>query len=76
VGLEKNVWTLKRTLLQTEVSVVGVQGMGGLGKTTLALAISKSSTWKYLDSESLSNWRLYISYKDLSVHHCNPRLFQ
>jgi hypothetical protein len=46
VGLENHVWTLKRTLLQTEVSVVGVQGMGGLGKTTLALALSNDKEIK------------------------------
>jgi hypothetical protein len=39
VGLEKNIVNLKRILLQREVSVVGVQGMGGVGKTTMALAL-------------------------------------
>jgi hypothetical protein len=39
VGLEKNIWNLKRILLQREVSVVGMQCMGGAGKTTMALAL-------------------------------------
>ena len=32
LGLEENIWNLKRILLQRDVSVVGVQGMGALAK--------------------------------------------
>ncbi|KAH9319578.1 hypothetical protein KI387_021347, partial [Taxus chinensis] len=39
VGLEKSIRDLKEVLFQSEVSVVGVQCMGGGGKTTLALAL-------------------------------------
>ncbi|KAH9319576.1 hypothetical protein KI387_021345 [Taxus chinensis] len=39
VGLEKSVGDLKKLLFQSEVSVVGVQCMGGGGKTTLAQAL-------------------------------------
>lgn len=40
VGLEENIWNLKRILLRRDVSVLGVQGMGGVGKTTMAMALS------------------------------------
>ncbi|XP_059074885.1 probable disease resistance protein At4g33300 [Cryptomeria japonica] len=39
VGLEKSIGDLKGHLFNNEVSVVGVQCMGGGGKTTLALAL-------------------------------------
>ncbi|XP_059075607.1 putative disease resistance protein At5g47280 [Cryptomeria japonica] len=39
VGLEKPIAEVKELLFNTEVSVVGVQCMGGGGKTTLALAL-------------------------------------
>lgn len=39
VGLEKCIGDLRRTLLEKNVSIVGVQSMGGGGKTTLALAL-------------------------------------
>ncbi|GLJ19855.1 hypothetical protein SUGI_0359790 [Cryptomeria japonica] len=39
VGLEKAIGDLKRPFFQNEVVVVGVQFMGGVGKTTLALAL-------------------------------------
>lgn len=39
VGLENNIWNLKRILFQKEVSLVAVQGMGGIGKTTMALSL-------------------------------------
>eukprot|EP00253_Pinus_taeda_P001876 PITA_01876 len=39
VGLEKNIVNVKGILLQREVSVVAVQGMGGVGKTTMALSL-------------------------------------
>lgn len=40
VVLEKIIWNLKRILLQREVSVVGEQGLGGTGKTTMAMVLS------------------------------------
>lgn len=40
VGLEKSMGNVKELLFQTHVSVVGVQCMGGGGKTTLALALA------------------------------------
>jgi len=40
VGLEKNISNVKRILLQRDVSVVGVDGMGGVGKTTMAMELS------------------------------------
>jgi len=46
VGLQKNIWNLKRILFQREVSIVGLQGMGGIGKTTIALAICKDKEIK------------------------------
>uniref|UniRef100_A0A0C9S3P9 TSA: Wollemia nobilis Ref_Wollemi_Transcript_28542_3059 transcribed RNA sequence n=1 Tax=Wollemia nobilis TaxID=56998 RepID=A0A0C9S3P9_9CONI len=39
VGLEKSTWNLKKLISQMDVSVVGVQCMGGGGKTTLSLAL-------------------------------------
>lgn len=39
MGLEKNIGNLKRILFQKEMSLVAVQGMGGIGKTTIALAL-------------------------------------
>ncbi|XP_057842199.1 putative disease resistance protein At5g47280 [Cryptomeria japonica] len=39
VGIEKSIGDLKRLLFQQEVSVVGVQCIGGGGKTTLAMAL-------------------------------------
>ena len=39
VGLEKTILNLKRILLHGEVSVIGVHSMGGVGKTTMALAL-------------------------------------
>ncbi|KAH9319729.1 hypothetical protein KI387_021498 [Taxus chinensis] len=41
VGLEKSIGDLKELLFDDEVSVVGVQCMGGGGKTTLGLALCK-----------------------------------
>jgi translation initiation factor RLI1 len=55
VGLEKNIWNLKRILLQREVSVVGVQGMGGVGKTTMALALCN-------DQEIKGNMDFYLHF--------------
>eukprot|EP01018_Ginkgo_biloba_P008453 Gb_07066 [translate_table: standard] len=39
VGLEESIVNLKELLFRSDVSVVGVQCMGGGGKTTLALAL-------------------------------------
>lgn len=39
VGLNNVVNDVKQILFQNEVSIVGVEGMGGSGKTTLALAV-------------------------------------
>ncbi|XP_057842215.1 probable disease resistance protein At4g33300 isoform X2 [Cryptomeria japonica] len=39
VGLEKSIGDLKRPLFQKEVPIVGVRFMGGVGETTLALAL-------------------------------------
>ncbi|XP_059074888.1 probable disease resistance protein At4g33300 [Cryptomeria japonica] len=39
VGLEKSIGDLKKLLFQTQVSVVGMQCIGGGRKTTLALAL-------------------------------------
>ena len=49
VGLDNSIWNLKRILLHKEVSVVGVHGMGGVGKTTMALALCN-------DQEIKGNW--------------------
>ena len=45
-GLEKSIGDLKELLLDDGVSVVGVQCMGGGGKTTLALALCNDSQIK------------------------------
>eukprot|EP00253_Pinus_taeda_P021724 PITA_21724 len=39
VGLEKTIVNIKKILLQREVSVVAVQGIGGVGKTTMAWSL-------------------------------------
>ncbi|XP_057840509.2 putative disease resistance protein At5g47280 [Cryptomeria japonica] len=46
VGLEKSIGDLKELLFNKEMSVVGVQCMGGGGKTTLALALCNNSQIK------------------------------
>eukprot|EP00253_Pinus_taeda_P026416 PITA_26416 len=46
VGMEENIVNLKRILLQREVSLVGIEGMGGVGKTTMALALSNDKEIK------------------------------
>ncbi|XP_057840518.2 uncharacterized protein LOC131050374 [Cryptomeria japonica] len=46
VGLEKSTGDLKELLFNNEVSVVGVQCMGGGGKTTLALALCNDTQIK------------------------------
>uniref|UniRef100_A0A0D6QXE6 NB-ARC domain-containing protein n=1 Tax=Araucaria cunninghamii TaxID=56994 RepID=A0A0D6QXE6_ARACU len=46
VGLEKSMFRVKELLFQSDVSVVGVQCMGGGGKTTLALALCEDSEVK------------------------------
>ncbi|GLJ19834.1 hypothetical protein SUGI_0359470, partial [Cryptomeria japonica] len=46
VGLEKSIGDLKELLFNNEVSVVGVQCMGGGGKTTLALALCNDTQIK------------------------------
>lgn len=46
VGLEKSIGDLKELLFDNGISVVGVQCMGGGGKTTLALALCNDSRIK------------------------------
>ncbi|GLJ19984.1 hypothetical protein SUGI_0362420 [Cryptomeria japonica] len=46
VGMKKSITELKGILFQREVSVVGLQCIGGGGKTTLALALSNDSEIK------------------------------
>ena len=53
VGLEKNIGNLKRIFLQRGVSLVGVQGMGGVGKKTVALSLCN-------DKEIKGNWGFYL----------------
>jgi len=57
VGIEKNIWNLKRLLLQRDVSIVDVQGMGGICKTTMVLALFNDQEIK---------GKLNITSKDLS----------
>lgn len=46
VGLQKSIWIVKEILFEKEVSLVGVQCMGGGGKTTLSLALCDDSEIK------------------------------
>uniref|UniRef100_A0A0C9RM11 TSA: Wollemia nobilis Ref_Wollemi_Transcript_11548_3732 transcribed RNA sequence n=1 Tax=Wollemia nobilis TaxID=56998 RepID=A0A0C9RM11_9CONI len=46
VGMEKSMFRVKELLFQSDVLVVGVQCMGGGGKTTLALALCEDSEVK------------------------------
>ncbi|KAH9292207.1 hypothetical protein KI387_042604, partial [Taxus chinensis] len=48
VGFERSIQDFKELLFDSEVSVVGVQCMGGGGKTTLALTLCNDSQFKGL----------------------------
>jgi len=53
VGLEKTIVNIKKILLQREVSVVAVQGIGGVGKTTMAWSLCN-------DQEIKGDWGFYL----------------
>jgi len=58
VGLEKNIFNLKPILLQRKVSVFGIQHIGGVGKTTMAMALCNDQEIK----GAFRNNIIYITY--------------